>query len=204
MKFRFCGDGDCPDWVLAGIHSNLSVLNTAQLKEVAECVVKCIILGTDVPENHIRKIFGITKGSMDTPKAAFACIRFLLVSAARFNTDSAVLGIELQQLGLPREHTTVMCQVLDSYVRQIRTKLHQSSLTINELRSITSNIPNNTIDCVQIRLDIKNEIVNGVPRQITHEVNINRTDIPVLLKELKIVRSIMNGYDYGSNCSEEK
>lgn len=115
-----------------------------------------------------------------------------------------MFGTELQQLGLPKEHTTVMCQVLDSYVGQIRTKLQQSSLTINELECITSSIPENTIDCVQFQLGISNEIINGVPTRTTHEININRSDIPVLLKELKTVRKIMDGYDYGTKNSEAK
>lgn len=141
---------------------------------------------------------------MDTPKAAFACIRFLLVSAARFNTESSVFGTELQQLGLPKDHTTVMCQVLEDYVSQIRSKLRQSSLTINELESVTRSVPENTIDCVQLQFNIKNEIVNGVPQRTNHAVNINRSDIPVLLKELKSIKTIMDGYDYESKHSEVK
>lgn len=31
QKFRFCGEGDCPDWVLAEIHSTLSVLNSTKV-----------------------------------------------------------------------------------------------------------------------------------------------------------------------------
>ncbi|XP_058822397.1 COMM domain-containing protein 4 [Topomyia yanbarensis] len=203
MKFRFCGDGDCPDWVLAEIHSNLAVLSIKQLREVVHYVTMCI-LGEEVPEDNVRSIFGIVKGTMDTPKAAFACIRFLLVSAARFNTDSSVFGTELQQLGLPKDHTTVMCQVLDEHVSKIRTKLSQSSLMVNELNSVTSSVPANTVDCVQFQFGIRNEIVNGVPQQTTHTININRSDIPVLLKELRTAKGIMDRYDYESKHSDIK
>lgn len=48
QKFRFCGEGDCPDWVLAEIHSNLAVLSSEQLQEVAHHVARCIV-GEDVP-----------------------------------------------------------------------------------------------------------------------------------------------------------
>ncbi|XP_062556182.1 COMM domain-containing protein 4 [Armigeres subalbatus] len=197
MKFRFCGEGDCPDWVLAEIHSNLAVLSLEQLKEVAYHVAGCVI-GDDVPEDKVRANFGVMRGSMDTPKAAFACIRFLLVSAARFNTESSVFGTELHQLGLPKDHTTVICQVLEDYVCQIRSKLRQSSLTINELESVSCKKPENTIDCVQLRFNIKNEIIHGFPQRTNHTVNINRSDIHVLLKELKSMKSIMDGYDHES------
>ncbi|XP_055548307.1 COMM domain-containing protein 4 [Wyeomyia smithii] len=203
MKFRFCGDGDCPDWVLAEIHSNLAVLSSHQLQTAAECATKCF-LGEEVPEDDVRTIFGISKGTMDTPKAAFACIRFLLVSASRFNTESSVFGTELQQLGLPKEHTIVMCRVLDDYLTQIRARLCQSSLTINELEAVTSSTPENTIDCIQLQIGIKNEIINGVPQRTTHAVNINRSDIPILLKEMKRIRSLMEEYDYDGKNSDGK
>ncbi|XP_055610212.1 COMM domain-containing protein 4 [Uranotaenia lowii] len=203
MKFRFCGDGDCPDWVLAEIHSNLAVLSSEQLDQVAEFVAKGI-LGNEVPEDQVRKVFGISKGSMDTPKAAFACIRFLLVSAARFNTESSIFGTELQQLGLPKDHTTVMCRVLEDYVSQFRSVLLRSSLKINELESVSSSIPEGTIDCVQLQFDIANEIVNGVSQPASHTVNVNRSDIPILLKELKTIKSIMDGYDFEAKHGEVK
>lgn len=141
---------------------------------------------------------------MDTPKAAFACIRFLLISAARFNTESSIFGTELQQLGLPKDHTTAMCRVLDDYVTQIRAKLRQSSLTINELEGVTRSVPENTIDCIQLQIGIKNEIINGVPKQTTHAININRSDIPVLLREMKTVRGLMEEYDYEGKNSDLK
>lgn len=48
QKFRFCGDCDCPDWVLAEIHSSLSILTSVKLKILAQ-LVAASILGEDVP-----------------------------------------------------------------------------------------------------------------------------------------------------------
>lgn len=42
QKFRFCGDGDCPDWVLAEIISTLSNLSVDNLEQLAQIVAKCI------------------------------------------------------------------------------------------------------------------------------------------------------------------
>lgn len=47
QKFRFCGDGDCPDWVLAEIHSNLSMLSSIKLKLLTLMVAKSIY-GEDI------------------------------------------------------------------------------------------------------------------------------------------------------------
>lgn len=43
QKFRFCGDGDCPDWVLGEIISTLSVLEANKLKTLADMVAKKIL-----------------------------------------------------------------------------------------------------------------------------------------------------------------
>lgn len=43
QKFRFCGDGDCPDWVLAEIYSSLSVLSSVKLKILTQMVAKSLL-----------------------------------------------------------------------------------------------------------------------------------------------------------------
>ncbi|XP_049538450.1 COMM domain-containing protein 4 [Anopheles darlingi] len=203
MKFRFCGDGDCPDWVLAEIHSNLAQLTTDQLNELGEHTAKSI-LGADIPESDLSKIYAITKGSWDAPKGAIACLRFLLTSAARHRTDTAVFGTELQQLGLPKDHTATMCRLLGDYVQRIRATLRDNSLSVNQLDSFECSIPKNTIDCIQLKLGIQNEIVDGLPRKTSHTVNLNRNDALLLLNELKAVRDTMENYNFDKKYSDEK
>lgn len=48
QKFRFCGDGDCPEWVLAEIHSTLSMLTSVKLRILTQLVVQSI-LGDEIP-----------------------------------------------------------------------------------------------------------------------------------------------------------
>ncbi|XP_053670869.1 COMM domain-containing protein 4, partial [Anopheles nili] len=201
QKFRFCGDGDCPDWVLAEIHSNLAQLNTNQLNELGQYTAK-LIIGAEIHETSINEIYSITKGSIDAPKGGIACLRFLLTSASRYNTDCEIFGTELQQLGLPKEHTAIMCKLLDSYLQKIRVILKEKSLGINQLNTFSCNIPKNTIDCIQLNIGIHNEIVDGLPKNTTHVVNLNRNDALLLLNELKTVRDTMENYNYDKKYSE--
>ncbi|XP_058129666.1 COMM domain-containing protein 4 [Anopheles ziemanni] len=203
MKFRFCGDGDCPDWVLAEIHSNLAQLTPDQLNQLGEHTAKSI-LGAVIPEDEISKIYAITKGSMDAPKGGMACLRFLLTIASRYNTEIAVFGTELQQLGLPKEHTAIMCRLLGDHVQKIRTVLRDNSLSINQLETFQCSIPKNTIDCIQLKIGIHNEIVDGVPQKTNHTVNLNRNDALLLLNELKSVRDTMENYNFDKKYTEEK
>lgn len=57
---------------------------------------------------------------------------------------------------------------------------------------MTYEIPKDAIDCACVTFNLKNELVNGVPTQTTHNINIAKNDIKILLKELKTVRDCMD------------
>lgn len=65
---------------------------------------------------------------ISSPKSAISCLRFLLINATRFNADETTFGAELQQLGLPKEHSLVLCRVLSENLPNIREKLYESRL----------------------------------------------------------------------------
>lgn len=197
QKFRFCGDGDCPDWVLAGIHSQLSALSSIKLRLVAQQVAKTI-LGESFQEDKLKDAFGIQKKlEMDVPKAAIACLKYLLVNAVRHSADSGTFNEELQQLGLPKEHAAAICKVFDEYGVRLKDELISQSLVVNEFVDVSLNHPESTVDCVQLNFKLKNEICDGKKQSETmHTVNVNKSDIPVLLKELKTIKAIMDEVNY--------
>lgn len=70
--------------------------------------------------------------------------------------------------------------------------IFQISILVNELLNMTYEMPNDAIDCACVTFKLKNELVNGVPAQTTHNINIAKNDIKILLKELKTVRNLMD------------
>lgn len=54
QKFRFCGDGDCPDWVLAEVNSTLSFLSSIKLRQLTQSVAK-IIIGEEIDVSYLSK-----------------------------------------------------------------------------------------------------------------------------------------------------
>lgn len=62
---------------------------------------------------------------------------------------------------------------------------------MNELTEITYDVPSDTIDCACITFQLKNELVDGVPSETSHPINIGKSDVKMLLKEMKAVRSLM-------------
>lgn len=61
---------------------------------------------------------------------------------------------------------------------------------MNELESISYDIPEDTVDCVRLSFDIRNEIVDGIPTKTSHKINIHKDNVKILLKEMKTVRDL--------------
>ena len=132
---------------------------------------------------------------MDVQKTSYECVRFLILSAIRHNTDSNTFSTEIQQIGLPKEHSAALSKILDENSVKLQKYLEMQTLKINELKDVEV-VPCNAINCVQLELKVKNQIVNGVSKNVTHNINIQKEDVDVLLKELKIVKSLMDNFDY--------
>ncbi|XP_042198949.1 COMM domain-containing protein 4 isoform X2 [Callorhinchus milii] len=101
MRFRFCGDLDCPDWVLAEI-STLAKISSVKMKLLCVQVLK-ELLGEGIDYEKITKLTADAKFDSSDVKATIAVLSFILSSAAKYSVDGESLSSELQQLGLPKE-----------------------------------------------------------------------------------------------------
>lgn len=64
------------------------------------------------------------------------------------------------------------------------------------MESISYTIPTDTIDCAQLSIKINNELCDGLPKNTTHCVNVSKSDISILLNELKTIKRLMDDMDY--------
>ncbi|XP_070141412.1 COMM domain-containing protein 4 [Drosophila kikkawai] len=192
MKFRFCGEGDCPDWVLAEIISTLSNLSIENLEQLSELVAQRIC-GQSFEE---AKIKSLTSTLTNEGKTAVACIHFMLINAARYSCTESIFGEEIQQLGLPKDHAAAMCRVLQKHSAAIRQTLIDKAFKINELQSVRDiTSPGETPpNCTTLEFKISQELVDGLPKDTTHILNIDRTQTKALLAELKLARAAMEKY----------
>ncbi|KRF84791.1 COMM domain-containing protein 4 isoform X1 [Drosophila virilis] len=196
-KFRFCGDGDCPDWVLAEIISTLSNLSVDNLEQLAQIVAKRIS-GAQFEEAVVRSL---TSSVTNDGKTAVACVHYMLTNAARYSCSETIFGEEIQQLGLPKDHAAAMCRVLQAHATVIRQKLIDKAFRINELQSIRNvTSPGETPpNCATLELKISQELVDGLPKDTTHIVNIECAQLGALLDEMKLARDIMLKYENKEN-----
>lgn len=194
QKFRFCGDGDCPDWVLTGIHSKLVTLSSIKLRLLSQHVAKSI-LGEALPEEKLRETFGVDSKNIDIPKAAVACLKYLMINAVKYNTDTLTFNEELQQLGLPKEHAGAVCKVVEDFSERIREDLAGKILSVDGVEDMEV-VKKADSPFVQLQMKVKNRVVDGVPQKsVLETININKNDVPLLLKELRTANGIMNQYE---------
>ncbi|XP_055337201.1 COMM domain-containing protein 4-like isoform X2 [Paramacrobiotus metropolitanus] len=112
MKFRFCGDLDCPDWALAAI-SLLTKLTSIKMRQLAQEVAKTLLEMSEASE-AAGKICQDAKLSLEDSKIVIAAVEFFLSSAVKYNVSAEVFSNELQQLGFPKEHAASLSKVYQS------------------------------------------------------------------------------------------
>lgn len=118
-----------------------------------------------------------------------------MINATRHNTESNIFETELQQLGLPKEHAVAMSKVLSEHVEDIKKYLVNKTLRINEMKNIKWSVAEDAIDCGHFQFEIKDQIQNGAVKDSFHSVKIHKNDIKILLKEMNIIKSIMEKYN---------
>merc|ERR1712002_796298 len=122
QRFKFCGDLDCPDWVLAEINI-LARLTSVKMKLLVNQVVKGL-LNEEIDFQKVEKLTSDAKFDIGDIKASVAGIDFIISSATKHDVEPETLSNELQQLGLPKEHSSALCKVYESKQKT----LHDESL----------------------------------------------------------------------------
>nr|CAD7423470.1 unnamed protein product [Timema monikensis] len=125
-RFRFCGDLDCPDWILAEINT-LAKMSSVKMKLLCQQVAKSS-LGEEMDYDKVKKLTSDAKFEVGDVKASVAAVEFILTSSSRHDVEEDVLSSELQQLGLPREHSTSLVRVYSDNLAAFTSKLKSESL----------------------------------------------------------------------------
>ncbi|KAH9496772.1 COMM domain-containing protein 4 [Bulinus truncatus] len=199
MKFRFCGDLDCPDWVLAEINI-LSKITSVKMKLLAVQVLKNI-LGEDLDYEKVHKLTSDAKFETGDIKASIAALSFILTSAAKYSVDPETLSNELQQLGLPKEHTTSLCKSYSDGQGSLQEHFKKTSLRVSNLDTVqwrvdyvlsSSELQDVNEPSVQLKLGIR-QGDSSTPEPVAFTLTADK--FRVLLHELKQAQSVMANLD---------
>ncbi|XP_060149967.1 COMM domain-containing protein 4 isoform X2 [Globicephala melas] len=169
MRFRFCGDLDCPDWVLAEI-STLAKISSVKLRLLCSQVLKDL-LGQGIDYEKILKLTADARFESGDVKATVAVLSFILSSAAKHSVDGESLSSELQQLGLPKVNRLTGVGWRVDY-----------TLSSSLLRSVEEPM-------VHLRLEVA--AASGAPAQPV-TMSLSADKFQVLLAELKQAQTLMS------------
>lgn len=192
MRFRFCGDLDCPDWVLAEI-SILSKITSVKMKLLCAQVIKDL-LGDEIDYEKVHKITSDAKYEIGDVKASIAALTFILSSAVKHNVDGDSLSNELQQLGLPKEHSTALCKTYEGKRDDVRQKFKEQSFRVCKLDGVdwrvdyvvsSSSLQEVNEPNVQLQLRIANPDTESVQ---TTAFTVSADKFRVLLSDLKEIQ----------------
>ncbi|XP_062512119.1 COMM domain-containing protein 4-like [Corticium candelabrum] len=196
MKFRFCGDLDCPDWVLAEI-SILSRLTSVKMKLLCNQIVQDLVSGS-MDYTKVFKITADAKFEMSDVKAAVAALMFIVSSAAKYNVDSESLSSELQQLGLPKESSTSLCKSYGDGLDKLQKTFRDQSLRLSRFHSVdwrvdyvisSSEVKAVEEPCVQLKVNKVSDTTGDVESTV---FALSPTKFRLLLSELKQAQTIMD------------
>ncbi|XP_078189967.1 COMM domain-containing protein 4-like isoform X2 [Callithrix jacchus] len=198
-RFRFCGDLDCPDWVLAEI-STLAKMSSVKLRLLCSQVLK-ELLGQGTDYEKILKLTADTKFESGDVKATVAVLS-IFSSAAKHSVDGESLSSELQQLGCPKvrvvEHEASLCRCYEEKQIPLQKHLRVCSLRTNRLAGVgwrvdytlsSSLLQSVEEPMVHLRLEVA--AVPGTPAQPV-AVSLSADKFQVLLAELKQAQTLMS------------
>lgn len=197
MKFRFCGDLDCPDWVLAEI-SILSKMTSIKIRQLCNQIVTFLLTG-DMNYDPVHKIASDAKFELSDAKAIVSAISFILTNATRHSVDGETLSNELQQLGLPKENSGALCKIYSDNCEKLTLALKEKSLRLSKLEKFEWRVDYVLSSSVMLEVsqpsyELKLVKSHGVSGEIENVViTVSRDKFRSLLTELKQAYKIMEG-----------
>ena len=133
MRFRFCGDLDCPDWVLLEI-SIVSKLSSAKIAIISNQILNACLNGS-FDEEALMKITKQNEDDISDIKGVVATIHFMISNAAKYDVDELSLSQEIQQLGLPKDNADVISNLFRDNKDALRDRFAADSYRISKVMS---------------------------------------------------------------------
>lgn len=134
MRFKFCGNLDCPDWLITEIIF-LTKISAVKLRIICNQMVNFIInKGKNL--SSIIKILEDMNMSYSDSLIVISVIEFILSSSAKFDVDDLILNQELLQLGLPQENCDSISKVFKLKKTNLREFLYKNIFNFNLIEDI--------------------------------------------------------------------
>ena len=133
MKFKFCGNVDCPDWLITEI-VYLSKITPIKHRILGNLICKYIMKEGDTQK--IKKMLEEMNLTQEEITIVISSLCFIIKSSAKFNVDDMMLSQELQQLGLPQDIADAISKVYKKNRDILRNYLKQDIFSFNRVSDV--------------------------------------------------------------------
>jgi hypothetical protein len=94
------------------------------------------LLGDSIDYAKVEKLTSDAKYELGDIKATMAALSFILSSAARYTVDGDSLANELQQLGLPKEHSVSLCKLYGDNLSKLQETFLDKTLKLDGMSNL--------------------------------------------------------------------
>ena len=177
MKFKFCGQNDCPEWITSEI-TFITKISSIKLRIICNNLVGYITQKNKSIQDIV-KILEDMNLSQEEANIIISVLEFIFKNAAKYDVDDLVLNTELQQLGLPQENADSIAKVYKNNREVLKTKLMFDIFSFNHVESIDYKInyilANNysNVDSLAISSPTEEEEDEKGSRDLNIKINLN-------------------------------
>nr|XP_054749750.1 COMM domain-containing protein 4-like [Lytechinus pictus] len=150
------------------------------------------LLGDSIDFEKVYKLTADAKYESSDVKASIAALSFILSSAAKYNVDGESLSNELQQLGLPKEHSAALSRSYGDKREKMQETFKIKKLEILRVDYILGSSEIETISepNLQLRLNLRDTDTNSINAT---SFSISSEKFRTLLSELQQTLKLMDG-----------
>jgi len=131
MKFAFCGNLDCPEWVLSEV-AILNRMSAVKLKLILGQVSKKLS-GQAFDQERLSKLCRDQNLDQEETKVLLALIEFLLTQAVRFAVQDKIFSKDMLQMGVAIENANALVKVFTEQHEGMARQLKLNSLRVSQI-----------------------------------------------------------------------
>jgi len=201
MKFKFCGNNECPEWILSEIVI-LTKISAIRLRVLAGHIIAKI---KGLPYD-LAKIEKLCLDSGLTPAethSALAVLEFVIRGASKYRVEEAELMKEIEQLGLPHENTESIIKTMGKDREGLIAATKNSVLRISRpigvdylIGFVAGNGQQKKGNIIGTEIKLKISYQDGIEKvQKDTEFAIERKELSQLISDLKKCEDMINGLE---------
>ncbi len=134
MKFKFCGNIDCPEWLISEI-TFLTKISSIKLRIISNNLINCLISDSQNLKDILKSIEEMNF-SEDEAIIIVSSLEFIIKNSTKFDVEDIILNQELQQLGLPQENADSITKVFKNQKQNLKKKLLKETFSFNQISNI--------------------------------------------------------------------